>query len=123
MTTPNEDWRPAASAKAATLIYAGDAVFRHLNVLADRIQFESGELSRATELLERHQLAAKLVISKPYDTEIDFVARQAAIVDTIKSRRDALIAQRDRVQRENAEVIQLASAAKDLSRKFDLEAW
>jgi len=124
MTTPTtEDWRPAAAAKAATLIFAGDAIFRHINVLSERIQHESADLHRATELLERHQLAAQQFKAKPYDTEIDLVARHAATVDTIKARRDALIAQRDRVGRENAEVIRLAQAAKDLSRKFDLEAW
>ncbi len=121
MTTPSTDWRRDASAKALAIIAAGTAAHQHLAMLGDRIQDENTNLDRAKKTLEqRKAFAAANGTRAPYDTQIDIVARAEADVAHYQARLDALLKQRVDVEAQHAPLMRLFSAAKDISRKFDL---
>ncbi|WP_156480639.1 hypothetical protein [Thauera humireducens] len=122
MTTPNEDWRPAASAKALVIIAAGTAAHQHLAMLGDRIQNEATNIDHAKRILARRRLFVETQrrTQSLHAPEIDIVARAEADVARCQARMDALLKQRDDVTAQHAPLMRLFSAAKDLSRKFDL---
>lgn len=122
MTTPSTDWRRDASAKALAIIAAGTAAMQHLAMLGERIQDEAANLDRAKRVLAERTLFVETQrrTQNPHAAEIDIVARAEADVAHYQARMDALLKQRDDVTAQHAPLMRLFSAAKDLSRKFDL---
>ena len=117
MKTPSIDWRPNAAGKAILIITAASAVNEHLVLLGDRIQNEYSNIERAQKKLAE----ANNYVAQFGTPNIDMVARAESELLHYKTRLNALIERREETSTKNASLLKLASAVKDLCRKFGIE--